>query len=89
MEESEDSNEIYRIAARVKNLARMEDASLTPMGESLCNLYILTLKDIYNFAETLIEPNKTVLIELLRSKENFPRSVIELNKKARKSSTNS
>lgn len=48
--------DLYSLAARVKNLARGDDASLTPIGEKLCNLYIHVLMDFYEFAETLPEP---------------------------------
>jgi hypothetical protein len=78
-------SDLYAIAARVKNLARDWDAHLTPMGESLCNLYVLVLKDFYDFAEGLPEPHKRALIELIESKENFPRRIIELGKKSTKS----
>lgn len=81
MSDQENKNDLYKIAARVKNLARDYDASLTPMGEKLCNGYILILKDLYDFAETLPEASKIKLIDLLRSKEDFPRSIILLNKK--------
>lgn len=73
--------DIYSLAARVKNLARSDDASLTPIGESLCNLYIHVINDLYKYAETLPEPHKSSLKELIESKEGFCRDVIELNKK--------
>ena len=73
--------DIYAIAARIKNLARDYDANLTPLGEQLCNLYTHVIKDFYEFAETLPEPHKTKLMELIESKEGFCRDVIELNRK--------
>jgi hypothetical protein len=73
--------DLYSLAARVKNLARGEDASLTPMGEKLCNLYIHVLMDLYKYAEGLPEPHKISLMTLVESKEGFCRDVIELNKK--------
>lgn len=72
---------IYAIAARVKNLARDSDAHLTPLGESLCNLYVHVLKEFYEFAETLPEYSQKELGELIESKEGFCRDVIKLNKK--------
>ena len=76
--------DIYSLAARVKNLAREDDASLTPIGTSMCNLYVHVLMDFYKFAETLSEPYKTNLSELIESKEGFCRDVIELNRKKKK-----
>ena len=78
------SNEdLYSIAARVKNLARDYDAQLTPIGEAMCNLYVHVLVDLYGFAETLPKKQGTLLKELIKSKEGFPRDVINLNKKRR------
>jgi hypothetical protein len=72
---------LYSLAARVKNLARGGDASLTTIGTSLCNLYIHVLMDFYKFAGTLPETNRNKLKELIQSKEGFCRDVIELNRK--------
>ena len=76
--------DLYSIAARIKNLARMDDASLTPLGNQLCNFYVHVLKDFYSYAETLPEPYKSHLWELTQSKEGFCRDVIELNRKKKK-----
>jgi hypothetical protein len=73
--------DLYALAARIKNLARQNDASLTPMGEAMCNLYIHVINDFYGFAETIPEPHKTKLIELIKSKEGFCGDVIKLNKR--------
>ena len=75
--------DLYSLAARVKNLARGEDASLTPIGEAMTNLYIHVLMDLYLYAETLPEWHQKELKQLLESKEGFCRDVIELNKKTR------
>jgi hypothetical protein len=56
-----DPTNIYAIQARICNLARDYDASLSPIGQKLCNLYSLTLKDFYEFSETLKEPHRTNL----------------------------
>ncbi|HXN74912.1 MAG TPA: hypothetical protein VN855_00285, partial [Candidatus Acidoferrum sp.] len=42
--QQDNSTDIYKIAARVKNLARSNDATLTQVGESLCNVYVHVLK---------------------------------------------
>lgn len=70
------SNDIYRIAARVKNLARGGGGSLTPVGEMMCNSFVHVLKALYDFAETIPEPHKTNLIELVRNKEGMPADLI-------------
>lgn len=76
--------DIYAIAARVKNLARQNDANLTPLGDALCNLYVHIINDFYEFSETLPEPHKSKLAELIRTREGFCRDVISLNKKKKK-----
>lgn len=79
--EEDDSTDIYRIAARVKNHARGGGGSLTPVGESLCNLFVHVLKDIYDFAEKLDDTKKEELKALLRNNEAFPSKVISLNRR--------
>lgn len=81
MSKDEEFLELYRITARVKNLARGSDAHLTPMGESLCNLYVHVLKDLYDFAEILSGKNKRMLVEIIQSHEDMPRKIILLGKK--------
>ena len=78
--------DIYSVAARVKNLARSYDASLTPIGEGLCNMYVHVLMDFYKYAEKLPEPSKSELMELIESKEGFCRDVIELNRNTKRKS---
>ena len=78
----EEENDIYRVAARVKNLARIAvDANLTPSGEGLCNSYIHVLMSLYSFAEKLEEPLKSELIRLVKENEDMPARVIEFNKR--------
>lgn len=74
------SNDIYRIAARVKNLARADGASLTPVGEILANSHVHVLNALYKFAETLGSPKKEELILLLRKHEEMPGKVIAASK---------
>jgi hypothetical protein len=75
------NNDLYAIDARVKNLARDWDASLTPMGVILCNHFTFVLKDLYDFSETLTNKDKEKLQEILRSHEGMPRKIIELGRK--------
>jgi hypothetical protein len=75
------SNDLYAIDARVKNLARDWDAHLTPMGTILCNHFTFVLKDLYDFSDTLSEPYKHRLKEILEKHEGMPRKIIELGRK--------
>lgn len=71
------SNDIYKIKARVANLAREGGAALTPVGEMLCNTFVHVAKDMYDFAESIDDPNvKIGLIELIRKHENMPANLI-------------
>lgn len=75
--EQDNSNDIYKISARIKNLARGNNASLTPMGDILCNTYTHVLKALYIFADTMSDQNtKDKLIRLIRANENMPANVI-------------
>lgn len=73
-EKSQDnSNDIYKVSARIKNLARTGGANLTPTGEILCNTYTHVVKGFYDFAETVEDKDtKIKLIELIKKSENMP-----------------
>lgn len=73
----ENSNDIYKVAARIKNLARDGKANLTPVGEMLCNTFVHVLKSFYDFAETISDKEiKIKLIELTRKQEAMPGNFI-------------
>lgn len=75
--QQDNSTDIYKIAARVKNLARGGDATLTPVGESLCNVYVHVLKAFYDFADILDDKDtKIKLHELIRKQEGMPGNFI-------------
>lgn len=78
MEVAQDnSNDIYKISARVKNLARFGGASLTPQGEALCNTYTHVLKAFYTFAETMTnQEEKDKFMQLIRKHEDMPSNLI-------------
>ena len=77
----EKESDIYAIAARVKNSARLEGGSpkvLTAVGESLCNYYIHVIKAFYDFAETIKDPIvKNDLISIIKDNESFPGKFIK------------
>lgn len=77
-EKSQDnSNDIYKIKARVANLARGGNASLTKQGDMLVNTYVHVLKALYDFADQI--EDKTVkmgLIKIIRSNEGMPGNLI-------------
>lgn len=70
------SDDIYKIAARIKNLARGSRRNLTPHGEMLCNSFVHVLKSFYEFAETLPDPYREKLHRLTRAKEGVPGDII-------------
>lgn len=73
----DNGTDIYKISARVKNLARGGNASLTEQGEMLCNTYTHVVKAFYDFAEKIDDKNtKIQLIQLIRSHENMPGNLI-------------
>jgi uncharacterized protein (UPF0305 family) len=74
----DNSNDIYKISARVKNLARSDgQAALTPVGDALCNIYTHVLKSFYDFADTIQDKETKIrLIKLIQSQEGMPGNVI-------------
>lgn len=73
----DNSNDIYKLSARVKNLARGNGMGLTPMGDVLCNTYTHVLKAFYTFAETISDQDtKDKLVRLIRTHEDMPGNVI-------------
>lgn len=73
----DNSNDIYKVSARVKNLAREGGAALTPQGDMLANTYTHVLLSLYGFAEKIQDATiKINLINLIRSHENMPANLI-------------
>lgn len=71
------SNDIYKVKARVANLARGGGASLTPVGEMMVNTFVHVVKDLYDFAETIEDKTLRIkLIERIRKHENMPGNLI-------------
>jgi hypothetical protein len=71
------STDIYKIKARVANLARESGGSLTPTGEILCNTYTHVLKSLYEFAEKIEDGDlRNRLTILIRNSEGIPGTVI-------------
>jgi hypothetical protein len=77
-ESSQDnSNDIYKIKARIANLARGPGMSLTPQGDILCNSFVHVCKALYEFANTLTVPEERIqLIALIRAQESVPGTII-------------
>lgn len=73
----DNSNDIYKVSARIKNLARGGGAVLTPAGDMLCNTFTHTVKALYDFAETIQDKDiKIKLIDTIRKQENMPASLV-------------
>lgn len=80
--EHDNSTNIYKVSARVKNLARNEGAALTPVGEILTNTYTHVLLALYKFADSLGAADKVRMYELVRSQEGFAGTVINADRKS-------
>lgn len=75
------SNDLYKIKARVANIARGSGASLTEHGEALCNTFVHVLKALYDFAEQIEDKSTRIkLIETIRKQEGMPGNLIEATK---------
>jgi hypothetical protein len=74
---AEASIDIYKIKARVANLARGPGVSLTPQGEQLCNVFVHVLKSLYEFASKIEDQHiRSDLNKLIRSHEGMPGTLI-------------
>jgi hypothetical protein len=72
----DNSNDIYKVSARVKNLARAA-GNLTAQGDMLCNTFTHVLMAFYDFASRLEDKDTKIrLTELTRSKEGMPADFI-------------
>ena len=80
-----EDTDIYRIAARVKNKAILDNGfnNLTPAGVMVCNAFVNTFKSFYDFAETLEDGViKQDLMNTIRAQEEAPaRLIAALHKK--------
>lgn len=73
----DNSNDIYKVSARIKNLARSGGASLTSAGDMLCNTFTHVIKALYDFAETIEDKDtKIKLIETIRKQEGMPANLV-------------
>jgi len=73
----DNSNDIYKIKARIANLARGPGMALTPVGEILCNSFVHMLKSLYDFADTMQDKSlKIQLIAIIRNQESVPGTII-------------
>ncbi len=76
-EQQDNSNDLYKIKARVANLARANGASITPVGEMMVNTFVHVLKSLYDFADTIEDKNIRIkLIQKIRSHEGMPATLI-------------
>lgn len=74
----DNSNDIYKVSARIKNLARAGvKANLTPQGDMVTNTFTHMIKAFYDFAETVPDKEtKARLIQLARKQEEVPAGLI-------------
>jgi hypothetical protein len=74
-----ESNDIYAICGRIKNIVARKDLALSSAGTILVNTYALVLKELHDFSEKLPVPYNEELRDLLIKKETLPGYVIELS----------
>lgn len=76
--DQENSNDIYKIKARVANLAvGISGGHLTPVGVMMVNSFVHVVKDLYAFADTIPDRSlKIALHERIRKHESMPGTLI-------------
>ena len=73
----DNSNDIYKVSARIKNLAREGGGVLTPAGVMLTNSFAHVCKALYDYADTIQEKDiKIKLIEVIRRQESMPAALV-------------
>ena len=72
------SDSIYQIKARIGNKIASSDIALSPVGEVLVNYFSLTLKDLYDFSDTLPSEQSSKLNSILAQKESVPKQIIQV-----------
>ncbi|CAM6004861.1 unnamed protein product [Sphagnum balticum] len=72
------SNDIYKVSARIKNLARAAvKSNLTAQGDMVVNMFTHVIKNLYDFADTVPDKEtKIKLVEKIRSQEEMPANLI-------------
>jgi hypothetical protein len=74
----ENSNDIYKVSARIKNSARMAvKANLTAQGDMVVNTFTHLIKALYDFADTIKDrETKVKLVELTKKQEELPGNLL-------------
>lgn len=74
----DNSNDIYKIKARIKNLAvGAVNGNLTPQGEMIVNTFVHSIKAFYDFAQTIQDKEaKIKLTDLIKTQEQMPANLI-------------
>ena len=73
----DNASDLYKIKARMSNLARDGGASLTGQGEILVNTCVHMFKSLYDFADTVSDQDTRIkLRNVIRANENLPALVI-------------
>lgn len=77
-EAQNNSNDIYKVSARIKNLARTAvKGNLTAQGDMVTNTFAHLIKGIYDFAQTVQDKDtKTKLIQYAKDQEQAPANLI-------------
>jgi hypothetical protein len=74
----DNSNDIYKVSARIKNLARgAVKSNLTAQGDMVINMFTHVIKTLYDFADTVSDKETKIrLTETIRRQEEMPANLI-------------
>jgi len=81
------SNDVYDIGGRVKNLIAKEDIALSRVGEILVNHFTLFAKELYDFADTLNETDRSNLLCVINKNLDVPMKIIKVSEGLNKGKT--
>jgi hypothetical protein len=72
------SNDLHSINGRIKNHLARKDLAVTPAGTILINSFCFLLKDLYDFADTLVEADAYELNKIIERTETMPLNILTL-----------
>lgn len=73
----DNSNDIYKVKARVQNHVSYTGGSLTGVGEMLCNSYVHVLMSLYEFSGKIKDSTtRQELINIVKKSESMPADLI-------------
>jgi hypothetical protein len=74
----DESNDIYKLVARIQKYVAEENLALTNAGRGLCNTFALLLKELHTFADKIADDGlHKELKAILKKHEQTPKEILK------------